>query len=225
MTSQSRSKHRQARDPLTRRRILEAALEIVDREGSTALTMRRLASELQVAAMSLYNHVRGREEILDGLSEVMVSEIGAERQAGPPRAVLEQFVHGIRAVALSHPEAFRLVGMRPLHTPEAFRPVEAALGALREMGFGHRDAAHAYRLLAAYARGFALAEIDGMTFEATPETPQDRRPGALDPQTFPHIVELADRLEHPDRDAAFAFATDTILTALEIRSTAQPRLF
>ena len=225
MTTHARSKREETRAPLTRRRILEAALEVVDREGSGALTMRRLGRELEVSAMSLYNHVRGREEILDGLSEVMVSGIGAEQVAGPPRAVLEQFVRGIRDVALAHPEAFRLVGMRPLHTPEALRPVEAALGALRMMGFEHEDAAYAYRLLAAYARGFALAEIGGMTFEAGPETPQSVRPGDVDPEAFPHIVELAAQLERPDRDAAFAFGTDAILTALEIRATAQASLF
>jgi AcrR family transcriptional regulator len=225
MASPDRANPHERRAPLTRRRILEAALEVVDREGASALTMRRVAGELGVAAMSLYNHVGGREEILDGLSEVMVSGIGAERAGAPPRAVLEQFVRGIRGVALSHPEAFRLVGMRPLRTQEAFRPVEAALGALRTMGFGHDDAAHAYGMLVAYARGFALAEISGMTLEASPETPEDGRPAELDPEAFPHIVELAAQLEHPDHDAAFAFGTDAILTALEIRATTQAPLF
>ena len=134
-------------------------------------------------------------------------------------------MRGIRGVALSHPEAFRLVGMRPLRTREAFRPVEAALGALRAIGLGHEDAAYAYGLLVAYARGFALAEISGTTADAFSEAPEDGRPSELDSGAFPHIVELATQLDYPDHDAAFAFGTEAILTALEIRATTQAPLF
>ncbi len=221
MASPDRSQPREREAPLTRRRIFEAALELVDREGADALTMRRVAGELGVAAMSLYNHVRGRDEILDGLSEVMVSEIDLGRSPGSPQVVLERFMGGIRRVALDHPEAFRSVGMRPLRTREAFRPVEAALGALRTMGLNREEAAYAYRALVAYARGFALAEISGMTLEASPEAPDDGWPDELDPEAYPNIVELAARLARPDHDAAFAFGSDAILRALEDRATSQ----
>ena len=177
--------------------------------------MRRLGGELDVAAMSLYNHVRGREEVLDGLSELMVSQIPVETGDGSPRATLERFLAGIRSVALAHPAAFELVGMRPLRTPDAFQPVEAALGALAEIGLGDEDAAHAYGLLVAYARGFALAEIVGLTFEEMAEAPLGVRPAELDAERFPHIVALAPELERPDRDAAFAFGTSVLLAGLE----------
>ncbi len=187
--------------------------------------MRRLGRELGVAAMSLYNHVAGREEVLDGLSEVMVSEIGAERAGSSPRAALQQFMSGIRAVALAHPAAFKLVGMRPLHTPESFRPVETALAALRAMGLGDEEAAHAYRVLVAYARGFALAEIGGLTLEERVENPAGARPSELNPEAFPQIVELASHLARPDRDGAFAFGTEVVLAGLEARALAQAPLF
>ena len=204
------------RERLTRERILEAALALVDREGAAALSMRRLASEVGVTPMSLYNHVRGRDELLDGLSEVMVRPI-APRFGDSPREAMARFLHGIRDVARAHPEAFRLVGMRPLHTPAAFIPVEALLGALRALGFEDDDAVHAYRTLVSYARGFALAEIAGFTLESS-EATDGARPADLSAHTFHHIVELASQLAHPDHDAAFAFGAELLVDALETRA-------
>ncbi|HET6829922.1 MAG TPA: TetR/AcrR family transcriptional regulator C-terminal domain-containing protein [Solirubrobacterales bacterium] len=206
-----------SRRPLTRERVLHAALELVDRDGSEALTMRRLGRELGIAAMSIYNHVAGREELLDGLSEVMVAEIGVEAgEVGDPRSVLRRFAHGIRAVALAHPDAFRLVGMRPLRTSAAYEPVEVALAALRAVGLSADEAAHAYRLLVSFARGFALAEISGFTFERG----GGGEPTGLGPEQFPSIVALASQLERPSADAAFEFGTELILDGLEARGVA-----
>jgi len=202
-----------AREPLTRRRVLESALALVDREGPGSLTMRRLGDELGVAAMSLYNHVRGREELLDGLSEVMVGEVDLGDAGEPPRDVLARFVHGIRAVALAHPTAFALVGMRPLRSAEALRPIEATLGALRALGLDAERTAYAYRALASYARGFALAEISGFTLEGEPlpELPED---------ALANVAELRRQLALADRDAAFSFGAEALLAGiLELAAT------
>lgn len=195
--------------------MLEAALDLLDREGAEALTMRRLGAELGVAAMSIYNHVPGREALLDGLSEVMVGQIGAARASRSPRELVERFMHGIRAVALAHPDAFRLVGMRPLHTLDALRPVETVLGALRELGLAPEEATHAYRALVSYARGFALAEIDGFTLEAPAGAPSAGvHPREVPAETFPHIAELASELASSEHDAAFAFGANLLLAGL-----------
>lgn len=195
---------------LSRERILEAALALVDREGSEALTMRRLGAELDVAAMSLYKHVAGRDALLDGLAEVLVEGIGAP-EAAEPRRTLWQFAAGIRAVAQRHPEAFRLVGMRPLHTPKALRTVEVVLDALRRAGLGDRDAVSAYRALVSYARGFALAEIGGFTLEATPAS--SGVPELPDPR-LPNASELSELLAHPDRDATFEYGLGALLDGI-----------
>jgi len=196
-----------AREPLTRRRVLESALALVDREGPGALTMRRLGDELGVAAMSLYNHVGGRQELLDGLSEIMVGEIDLGDAGTLPRDILARFVHGIRAVALTHPAAFGLVGMRPLRSAEALRSIEATLGALRALGLDTERAAYAYRALASYARGFALAEISGFTLEGEPwpDLPAD---------ALANVAELRQQLVLTDRDAAFAFGADALLAGI-----------
>ncbi|HEX5469053.1 MAG TPA: TetR/AcrR family transcriptional regulator C-terminal domain-containing protein [Gaiellaceae bacterium] len=197
---------------LTRRRILEAALSLVDREGSEALTMRRLGREVGVEAMSLYNHVAGRAELLDGLSEVMVTGIEAGAEAAKSwDDALRQFMRGIRAVALAHPAAFQLVGMRPLNTRAAMPPVERLLGALRAGGFDADSASSAYRLAVSYARGFALAEIGGFTLDA----PGERlRAPDLSAEEFPRIVELAPSLSRFDHEAAFEFGVEAIVAGL-----------
>ena len=207
-----------ARERLTRRRVLEGALLLVDTEGAAALSMRRLAAALGTSPMSLYHHVAGREELLDGLSEIMVGQIGM-RFGEEPQAALRRLAHGIRAVALAHPQAFRLVGLRPLRTPSAMTPVEAGLGALRQLGLDDETSVQAYRVLVSFARGFALGEIESFTLE-------ERRPAGEPPPEdlarFPHIRELAPFLAGGDRGVAFALGVDTLVAgfAARARSTA-----
>ena len=151
------------RAPLTRTRVLGAALDLVDREGSAALTMRNLGRVLDVEAMSLYHHVRSREDLLDGLVEVMVGELPVADEDQDWDAALRDFVLGIRATALRHPDAFQLVGLRPLQGPTAHTNVRALLQRLRHGGLPPDLVAATFRLAVAYARGFALAEISGFT--------------------------------------------------------------
>lgn len=180
--------------------------------------MRRLGDELGAAAMSLYNHVAGREALLDGLSEVLVAGIGAEPAGDEPRERLRRFMSGIRAVALAHPDAFRLVGMRPLHTPRAFRPVDDTLGALRAIGLADQEAVHAYRALVSYARGYALAEIAGFTLEAAgAEPPAPVGPDELRAEGLENLAELAPHLLRSEHDAAFEFGMESILDGIEAR--------
>jgi AcrR family transcriptional regulator len=202
------------REPLSRARVLQAALHLVDTEGPEALSMRRLASALEVATMTIYHHVPGRAELLDGLSEVMVQEIGM-RFGEAPDAALRRLAHGIRAVALAHPAAFRLVGMRPLRTTDALAPVDAGLGALRAMGFDDETVVQGYRVLVSFARGFALGEISSFTLEG--DAPA-AAPPAVDPVRFPHIAELGPVLAEPDRDAAFALGVDLVVGGLVARA-------
>lgn len=158
--------------PLTRQRIFDAALAVADRDGGQAVTMRRVARELGVEAMSLYHHLRDREELLDGLAETMVrAGVPAPPTGLDTRTLLSSFGHGIRATALAHPDAFHLVGLRPLRNPAAAASVTALLKALGTAGLPPDRAVSAYRLVAAYARGFALSEIAGLTFGPRVDTP------------------------------------------------------
>lgn len=187
----SAAAHRgRARQPLTRERIARAALAVADRDGATAVTMRRVARELGVEAMSLYHHIRDREDLLDGLAETMVRaglpNPGPSRDAG---ATLAAFARGIRNTGLSHPQAFQLVGLRPLRNPEATASIAALLSALSSAGLAPEQAVSAYRTTAAFARGFVLSEIAGLTYGRDAGVPV---PDAI----APYAASLADDTEH-----------------------------
>lgn len=164
---------------LTRQRIFDAALGLADREGAQAVTMRRIARELGVEAMSLYHHVRDREDLLDGLAETMVRHgLPTPPPGVDSAALLTAFARGIRATARAHPSAFHLVGLRPLRHPDAAASIAALLNALGTSGMTPERAVTAYRVTAAYARGYALSETVGLTFGPGVDTPI---PAALAP--------------------------------------------
>lgn len=205
------------RPRLSRHAILEAALRLVDRDGAEALSMRRLGQELGVEAMSLYTHIAGRAELLNGLSEVMVEALPRAAAAGW-RDSIRTFAHGIRNTAKRHPHAFLLVGMRPLRTVEALTPVEALLSSLSAAGFSPADAVSTYRLVVSFSRGFALAEIEGFTLDEEPEGPLS--------STHPALAAIRATPGVLDHDMAFAAGLDAILSGLvppnEVPAAARP---
>lgn len=211
----SPARNRGTRARLSRHRVLEAALALVDREGATALSMRRLGQELGVEAMSLYSYVAGREELLDGLSEVMVEALPRRGTNTDWRASVHGFAHGIRNTARRHPQAFLLVGMRPLKTVKALVPIDTVLSALMAAGFTPPEAVSAYRLVAAYARGFALAEIEGFTLETNLSSP---------PSTpLPSVEAARATAAALDHERGFASGLETIIAGLAQRCRASRR--
>ncbi len=204
------------RRPLTRTRILKAALQLVDREGLEALSMRRLGKALGVEAMSLYNHVPNKAALLDGIVELLLEEIEIP---GPEvsdwRERLRRIHQSYRRVAHAHPHAFPLAVTRPYNTPGPFRQVEATLQILHEAGFDAETALHLFQTGSSYASGYVLAEIT-RTERPAAETSVpgfDRR--RLDADTFPRLVELAAYYETRDRDVEFDYGLDVILSAFQ----------
>lgn len=203
---------RRGRPPrLSRPAILATALRLIDEESAQALTMRRLGRELNVEAMSLYRHISSKDVLLDGIAELLMSEIGVTRSSSNWTQVARDFATGIRAVARAHPAAFELVGLRALNTAEALRPVEALLASLRAGGLPSARAVAAYRLLASYARGFALIEIAGFTLDGS----RARLTGEkLPSDEFPAIRSLSRALASQPTDAHFRAGVETIITGL-----------
>lgn len=159
------------RAALSRERIFDAALAVADRDGGSAVTMRGVARQLDVEAMSLYHHVRDREDLLDGLAQTMVrTGLPAPPEGLSARTILTEFARGIRATAHTHPDAFYLVGLRPLRSPEAAGAIERLLTALGSAGMPPDLAVTSYRVIAAYSRGYALSEIAGLTYGPGIET-------------------------------------------------------
>jgi len=200
------------RRPLSRRRILEAAVRFVDREGLEALSMRKLGSELGVEAMSLYNHVPNKGALLDGMVEVLLGELEVPPEdEGWERRVREAY-RAFRRLAHEHPNVFPLLITRPPDTMDGVSLVEEFLKTLRGAGFEPETALYAFRTLSSYASGYAMAEIRGFAME-----PAGTRLGAvaLSEDDFPHIHELDASLREVDHDAEFEFGLDLILTGLK----------
>lgn len=142
------------RDPLSRERVLRAAMDLADREGIAALSMRNLAREVGVEAMSLYHHMEGKEDLLAGLSDMVMQEI--ELPEGPPR----EWKTAVRRMAVSYHAAFRrhpwalgITGVPTRVGPGTLTYMEWVLRTLRRGGFSARMTHHAYHILDSHVVG------------------------------------------------------------------------
>lgn len=208
------------RPPLTRERILEVAVELADREGLGALTMRRLGAELGVEAMSLYKHVANKEEILDGIIEAVVAEIELPDGSTHWKDAMRRRATSARRVLSRHSWAIGLLESRGSSGPAALRYLDAILGSLRSAGFSVENAAHAFWLLDSYVYGHVIQETS-MPIAATPET--THATGTVDGSTDEYRY-LAEMGEHAQRaafsfDGEFEFGLDLILDALDQTQT------
>lgn len=199
------------RQPLSRERILEAAVDFVDREGLEALSMRKLGAELGVEAMSLYNHVPGKDALLDGMVEVLLRDLDVPPEGDDWEVRVRESYRRFRRLAHGHPNVFPLLIVRPPDTMDGAWLVESFLDALQKAGFDAGTALQAYRTLTSFTVGYVTSEIRGFAME-----PGDGRIGArgLEKQDFPRLAELSPSLGDIDRDAEFEGGLDLILSGL-----------
>ncbi|WP_026911069.1 TetR/AcrR family transcriptional regulator C-terminal domain-containing protein [Patulibacter minatonensis] len=199
--------------PLSRTAVLDAAIALVERDGANALTMRRLGAELGVEAMSLYHHVPNRDAVLSGMAERLMSQLQPPPKGAGWQDAGEWFARQLRIVATSSPQTFALTAMRPLLETRALEPVEALLAALVRAGASPADALMAYRALASYARGYALAEVAGFTVDATSADGEGAL-GALDTDAFPILAGRRDELRDVRADRAFDVGLEALIAGL-----------
>lgn len=148
-----------SREPLTRTRILEAAIEIVDRESSGALTMRRLGTELGVEAMSLYNHVASKQDVIDGMAGLLVSRMTDFTSFEDDwREVVRRIAGAFRAVTRAHPDVFMLAAGRPLISGDDREQFEATMERLLDAGFSVDLAADLFNSCVALVNGFLFSQ-------------------------------------------------------------------
>lgn len=153
---------RPQRSPLTRERVIETALQIMDAEGLEAVSMRRVAHELGVEAMSLYNHVKGgKEELLDGICERVMADFEFPEAANDWEETCRRGARAWRNLLKKHPHVIRLFASErgPVRSPESMRPMEFALRLLREPGLSDRDTAQAFHAFGGYIQGFVMMEL------------------------------------------------------------------
>ncbi|MFP4112952.1 MAG: TetR/AcrR family transcriptional regulator [Spirochaetota bacterium] len=149
----------QPRMPLTRERILRAALRLADADGLEVLSMRRIARELGVQAMSLYNHVANKEEIVDGIVDTVVGEIGVPRTDGDWLEAMRSRARSAHEVLVRHRWATMALVSRITVGPAMLRYVDASIGCLHRAGFSYELADHALNALDNHIYGFTLQEL------------------------------------------------------------------
>ena len=149
------------REPLTRERILRAALRIMDQEGLDAVTMRHLGRELGVEAMSLYRYVKGKEDILDGILEVVMAEFEFPEETGEWEADVRAGARAWRRLMIDHPTVIALFAesKHPASSPERLRPMEWAFDLLGRGGLSEDEVVHAFRAIGGYIMGSVLNEV------------------------------------------------------------------
>jgi AcrR family transcriptional regulator len=204
--------------PLSRERVLECAVALADESGLAALTIRTLAQSMGTKPMSLYYYVANKEEILDGIVDMVFSEIEPPVPGGDWRAEMQQRAHGVRSALRRHPWAVGLLESRSAPGPATLRHHEATLATLREAGFSVQLTAHAYALMDSYIYGFALQEA-ALPFEGRDTAAEITNPimERFATGEYPRMVEIA--VEHvlkPGYDFGdeFGFGLDLILEGL-----------
>jgi AcrR family transcriptional regulator len=223
------TKTTETRIPLSRRRVLEAAIDLADREGIEALTMRRLGQELGVEAMSLYNHVANKEDLLDGVVETLIIEIDRRViEIDPPantddwkRAMRERILTA-RSVLLRHPWAPGVIESRTEMHPPLIGYFDGLLGVFVAGGFTFDVAHHAMHALGSRALGFTqelfVPDDDGASAEMTTEMIIQMA------SVYPNIAGMLEVISHDptedslgwcDDETEFTFGLDLILDGLD----------
>ena len=209
----------QPRVPLTKERVLEAAMELADHGGLQALSMRKLGQALGVEAMALYYHFANKERVLDGIVDLVFGEIDLPVAGEDWRIAMRRRAISLRDALLRHRWAIGLMESRTNPGPANLRHHDAVIGCLRAAGFDMAMAAHAYSLLDAYIYGFALTKMN-LPFETTTDI-AEMAEGMLEPFPAGEFPNLADFItEHamkPGYDFAdeFEYGLDVILDGLE----------
>jgi AcrR family transcriptional regulator len=218
MTTQADS-NAEPRAPLSRERVLRAATALADRVGVGSLSMRKLAQELGVEAMSLYHHVANKDDLLDGMVDLVFGEIELPSGDAGWKAAMRRRAISAREALRRHPWATGLMESRSTPGAANLRHHDAVLGILRGAGFSVELAAHAYSLLDSYIYGFSLQEASlpfGTAEEAAAVAEDILRQHPA--EQLPHLTEIA--VEHVlrpgyDYGNEFLWGLDLLLDGLE----------
>jgi AcrR family transcriptional regulator len=217
------------RTPLTAEAILTAAVDIVDAGGADALSMRKLAQSLDREVMTLYRYARNKAALLDGVVELVLSELDIDPNAEDWRQELRELARDFRQLALDHPHVVPLMVTRPLVTPlglrppGTLRPVEDFLQLLVNVGFTPTDALEAYRLFFGFLHGHVLDELQEIVVNPA-ESEAVLRLGLhnLALNEFPQLRALAPELDGYDGAALLEQGVELMITGLQDRFRPKP---
>jgi AcrR family transcriptional regulator len=211
------------REPLTKERILRAAVALADEGGVESLSMRRIAQDLGVVPMALYKHVANKDEMLDGMVDVVVGEIDPPLEGADWNTAIRERVLSARRALLRHPWASRVIESRTSPTPTVIGYMDEMIGILRKGGFSVDLTHHSMHAMGSRALGFSQE-----LFDDTPEDPPEIQAIAAQQMAdaYPYISEMAAAISHDDASVVgqgcddqfeFEFALDLMLEGLERR--------
>jgi AcrR family transcriptional regulator len=207
------------RNRLSRERVLHAAIAHADEGGLEAVTMRKVAEELEVAPMALYRHVANRDDLVDGMVDIVFSEIELPAAGADWKTAMRERAISVRDAMLRHRWAIGLMESRTNPGPANLRHHNAVIGSLRAAGFAMAMAAHAYSLLDSYIYGFALTKMN-LPFETTTDI-AEMAESMLEPfpvGEYPNLAAfISEHAMKPGYDYAneFEYGLDVILDGLE----------
>ncbi|MDQ3900029.1 MAG: TetR/AcrR family transcriptional regulator [Actinomycetota bacterium] len=202
------------RPSLTRPRVVRTALRLVDEHGLATLTMRSLATELQVSPMALYNHVRDKEELLDLMLDLVLGEVDLSASARDWAMQMRALVCSYHQVLTAHPALARLYSSRVRIGPHGLRIMERGLGLLLQAGFCPADAADAFFALFTYTVGYhQMGRIEPQQFSALP------------PDQIPSVITVMDHLNGVHQTGRFEAGLDALLVGFQTlhRSSRRPK--
>ena len=213
------AKQTQVREPLTHERVLQAALTLADKGGLGSLSMRKLGQSLGVEAMALYYHFANKDEVIDGIVDLVFAEIEVPVAGAPWKAAMRGRAISVRDALLRHRWAIGLMEARANPGPANLRHHDAVIGNLRAAGFDSAMVAHAYSVLDGYIYGFALTKMN-LPFDSE-DMVAEMAQTMLEPFPFDQYPNLADFVtEHvmqPGYDFGdeFEYGLDLILDGIE----------
>jgi AcrR family transcriptional regulator len=203
------------RTPLTRERVLRAAIAVADPDGIEALTMRRLGQELGVEAMSLYNHVANKDDILDGMVDLVLGDIDVPPPGTPWKQAMRQRALSAHATLLAHPWAALQIMSRYNIGPGMTKHLDATFGRLLDAGFSVTGALDAWNALDSHLYGFTLQELNlPFDVEEAPKVSAEVL-AHLSQTDFPHVARVISEIMQTGRAEEFEFGLDLILDGLE----------
>lgn len=209
----TRTEPSEVRVPLSRERVLDAAIKLADTGGMGAVTMRKLAQELGVEAMSLYYHVANKDQVLDGMVEQIVGEINSAVKALDPasngedwKRAMRRRILAAREILLQHPWAPGVIETRTSMSPAMVRYFDSLLGLFRQGGFSYDLAHHAMHALGSRALGFTQELFEPDDAETT-DTDMTEMFEAMADQ-FPHMVGMMTEISHDDPDSTIGWCDD-----------------
>jgi AcrR family transcriptional regulator len=220
---------------LDRRTLILAAVTLIDQNDLRYLTMRRLGTHLGVEAMSLYHYIHSREDLLDAIVELVIDDLYGDPEvhleSNDWQQYLQGLAHGVRRIALAHPQIFPLIATRPPAAPwvrpplRSLRWMESFLETLHQCGFSDQAAVSAYRAFSSFLLGYLLLEVSAQGADIGPieQADPDAKP-KTDLTEYPRLKSLEVELSMDRSAEEFEEALETLLDRLEVHVHRAKRL-